>query len=546
MRALHEYSLADWTRLRPLTHAYKTAIYRTETAIYVRRRVDGTEALTARLRERNRPALAVTIAYEAPWLIDNYLLEEEIPLIPDVTYRQSVAVLPFVNRSEDGEDASFFSEGVHGELITRMSQISDLRVISRTSVNEYRESAMNVVEIGEVLDVGAVVEGSVQRSGENVRINVQLLDARTEENLWGDIFDRDLNATNVFEIQSEIALAIADALDASLSDDEQARLEAIPTQNLSAMDAFFSGKLLVEERTAESITASIERFEQAVSYDEGFVPAWAGLAEAWLELPNYDPTADHQQVRREAATAAIRGATLGPDSPDALAVLGWHLLVHNYDWDGAEDAFRAALQVDATHAQSLHWYSHLLSWQGKHDDALAAAELALSTDPLSVLLKTNLNYAQIDARQWDEALTSGQALLTESNSASLGANLMVGSLRAHRAEDAAALLLTWATATGRDIEAATEVGELIIRALGLGEDVELPQELVDRLALGSEVQELYAAFGDPEMTIATLQDAYRYGTSFRGLLSMKINPSFDFIREDPRFVELLEGVDLAD
>jgi hypothetical protein len=152
----------------------------------------------------------------------------------------------------------------------------------------------------------------------------------------------------------------------------------------------------------------------------------------------------------------------------------------------------------------------------------------------------------IDAGRWDEAFREGDALLTESNYSSLGANLWIGKLRARRAEDAAAHLLAWTEATGRDPEAAQEVGELIVKSMGMGEEVELTDELIEKLAIGTEVPELYAALGDVENTIASLQNALRTGAGFRSLLSMKINPSYDFVRDDPRFIELLNEVGLAD
>jgi tetratricopeptide (TPR) repeat protein len=222
------------------------------------------------------------------------------------------------------------------------------------------------------------------------------------------------------------------------------------------------------------------------------------------------------------------------------------LLLHNYDWQGAEEAFRSALQVEATNINALHWYSHLLSWQGKHADAITAAELAVQADPLSPLMKTNLNYILIDARRWDEAFEIANELLETDVYSSLQANSWIGLLRARMAEDAAAMLLAWAEATGRDREAATEVGELIIAAQALGEPAELTDELIDRLGIGAEGPELFAALGDAENTLAALEDAYRTGAAYRSLLSMKINPSYDFVRQDPRFIKLLREIGLAD
>jgi TolB-like protein len=509
--------------------------------------VDRTQSITMTTGRRLNHVVIFLLSLAVVFLVlENYVFRVETQPDPDVAYRQSIAAIPFTNNSAAEENAEFLADGIHDELLSRLSKISDLRVISRTSVMEYRDSTKNIIEIGEELGVGSILEGAVQRAGDDIRINVQLIDARTDQHIWANIYDRELNAANVFSIQSEIAIAIADALEAELSPVEEQRIAVIPTENLSALEAYFAGKQLVDSRTTASIEESIERFEQAVRLDPGFAMAWAGIAEAWLELPNYRADIDHHRVRREASSAAIQAVTLDPDSPQAQAVLGWHLLLHNFDWVGAETAFRRALAVDSTNVSALHWYSHLLSWSGKHADAIAAARLALAADPLSDLIKTNVNYMLIDAGRWDEAFREGDALLTESNYSSLGANLWIGKLRARRAEDAAAHLLAWTEATGRDPEAAQEVGELIVKSMGMGEEVELTDELIEKLAIGTEVPELYAALGDVENTIASLQNALRTGAGFRSLLSMKINPSYDFVRDDPRFIELLNEVGLAD
>ena len=508
--------------------------------------VDRTQSITVRTGQKlNHIVVFLLFLAVGFMLIDNYLLEEEVVVDPDFAYRQSIAILPFVNRSESEENAAFFADGIHDELLTRLSQISDLRVISRTSVMEYRDTTMNIVEIGEELGVGSILEGGVQRAGDSVRINVQLIDARTDEHIWADSFDGDLDAENIFAIQSEISSAIAVALEATLSPDERRRIAAVPTADLAALDAYFAGKTNVAARTAESLVEAIEQFERATELDPDFAAAWAGLAEAWLEMPNFDPAVDHNKARREASSAAIRAVTLDPSSPDALAALGWHLLLHNYDWEGAEEAFRDALQVEATNVNALHWYSHLLSWQGKHADAITAAELAVATDPRSRLMQTNLNYILLDARHWDQAIEVADRVQEEDEYSSFLANMMIGYLRARMAEEAAGTLLAWADATGRDRDAAIAVGELIIAAQAMGEPAELADDLVARLELANEA-EFHAALGDAERTLAALERAYRTGTGFRSLLSMRINPSYDFIRQDPRFTALLREIGLAD
>jgi len=500
--------------------------------------VDRTQSITYRTGRKLNHIVIFLLAVAVVFLVlDNYVFRKEVLPDPDVAYRHSIAVMPFENRSAAEENAAFLADGIHDEILSRLAKISALRVISRTSVMEYRGTTKNVTQIGEELGVGSILEGGVQRAGNEVRINVQLIDARTDQHIWADTYDRELNAANLFAIQSEIATAIADALEANLSDAEQQRVEAAHTGNLAALEAYFAGKRLVNERTMESLHASIERFYAAVALDPDFAAAWAGLAEAWLELPNYDASADPQETRRKASSAAIRAVMLDPDSPDALAALGWHLLLHDYDWGGAEQVFRDALAIDTRHGNALHWYSHLLSWQGKQADAIAAARLAVSADPLSPLMQTNLHYILLDARRWDEAERVAGRLPED-------AITWVGYLRAHRGAAAERVITAWGAASGRDAGAVAELGELIRRALDGGEQVTVTPDLLSRAGVGAEAAEVFAALGDREQTLAALQEADRTGGAFRSLLSMKINPSYDFVRDDPRFVALLHTVGL--
>ena len=509
--------------------------------------VDRTQSITMQTGKRLNYVVIFLLSLAVVFLVlDNYIFPEEVAPDPDVAYRQSVAVLPFQNRSAAEENAEFLADGIHDELITMLAQINDLSVISRTSVMEYRDTSKNLVDIGAELGVGSILEGGVQRAGDDIRLNVQLIDARTDEPIWAESFDRDLNAENIFAIQSEIAAAIADALEANLSDLEQARLETVPTQNLAALERYFAGKRLLGDRREESLRRAIGEFEAAVGRDPEFAAAWAGIAEAWLELPTYDANADYGEMRRKASSAVIRAATLNPESPDVLAVLGWYLLLHDFDWAGAERAFRQALSVNATHVNALHWYSHLLSWQGKHDDAITSARLAISADPLSILARTNLNYMLLDARRWDQAFPMIERILEDELYLSLQRNNWIGFLRAGRGQDASDLLIAWAGNGGRDVEAAQELGALFVRALDAGESVGIDGDLLDRLEIRAEAAEIHAAFGDIDNTILALQEASRSANGFRSLLSIKINPSYDFVRDDPRFAELLNVVGLAD
>lgn len=509
--------------------------------------VEKTQGTTSITRQRLNYIVFSLFALGVAFIVvDNYLLES--PQIPaqGVDYRRAIAVIPFINRSEASENAEFLSDGLHDELLTRLAKVADLRVISRTSVMKYRNTSKSILQIGKELGVGSILEGGVQRSGNRVRINMQLIDARTDEHLWAELYDSELSAVNVFAIQSSISAQIVEALRAKLSPAEQQRISAVPTESMEALEAYFSAKKMLETRSRESLLTAIEEFHKATDFDPDFSLAWAGLAEAWIELPNYSAFANPARVRQESEIATNRAVELDPESPYALAVLGWHKLLNNYDWVGAKDAFRRALEIEATNVNALHWHSHLLAWQGSYDEAIVAARAALKSDPLSSLMATNLSYILGDARLWDQAFKISDGILRERNYVSTLENRWISNMRARRAAEAAKYLRQWASATGRSVDAADELGQQLVRHIDSGAEEKLTESTIARLQIRAELAEIYAALGDVEETIRSLQSSYESGTGIRSLLSMRINPSYDFVRADPRFVDLLTKIGLAE
>ena len=175
---------------------------------------------------------------------------------------RSIAVLPFANRSAREED-SFFVDGIHDDILTQLAHIGSLTVISRTSVEKFRDTSHSMKEIGEVLGVRSILEGGVQRAGNRVRINMQLIDVATDDHLWAETYDRELTTANIFGIQSEISTAVADALKATLSLEERVKLSAVPTENLAALEAYFLGKQSLAKRTGKSLEDAVRHFEKS-------------------------------------------------------------------------------------------------------------------------------------------------------------------------------------------------------------------------------------------------------------------------------------------
>ncbi len=318
---------------------------------------------------------------------------------------KSIAVLPFTNRSTTEDDA-YFSDGLHDDLLTHLSKISDMKVISRTSVMQYRDTTKSMKDIGDELGVATIMEGGVQRAGNQVRINVQLIDASTDEHLWAEIYDRELTAANIFAIQSEIATAIAGALRATLSEEEQQRLATIPTENLVAYESYMQGHQLMRTRSPTSLADAVEHFKKAIALDENYALAYVGLADAYQLQAQYSgmPEKGLWAKAQEAVEIAL---ALDPDSGEAYTSLGGIKSLQN-DFVGAETAFKYAIELNPNYVTSHQWYSHMLTRLGRHDEALVEVKKALELDPLFPLLIQNLGHIYISLGRSEEAVAAFQ------------------------------------------------------------------------------------------------------------------------------------------
>lgn len=310
-------------------------------------------------------------------VVDNYVLVDG-----DVRDR-SIAVLPFENLSPDAENA-FFADGIHGELLTQLSKISALRVISRTSVMEYRDTPKNMREIGQELGVTTILEGDVRRAGNTVRINVQLINAETDEHLWAEIYDRELSARNVLSIQSEMATAIAEALQATLSPQETARISEVPTQNSRAYDFYLRGNdyaSRADNDTSKSLSAQM--YEQAVAEDPEFALAWAELARSYASM--YFFGVDPSESRRQMAEAAVeRAFELAPSLPEAHYARGYYYYQGLRDYSGALEEFAIAEPGMPGNAQLLTTQALVYRRMGNFEQSVLTMARAIELDPRSV------------------------------------------------------------------------------------------------------------------------------------------------------------------
>jgi len=314
---------------------------------------------------------------------------------------RSLAVLPFANRSANPDDA-FFVDGIHDDILSHISKIASIKTISRTSVMQYRNSHKTIPEIASELGVSTVLEGSVQRVGDQIRINVQLIDARNDEHLWTEIYDRQLSAENIFAIQSEISKAISEALQTVLTPEEQQRIQAIPTESLEAYEAYLFGKQTMTRRDRDSLDEAVGYLSRAVEIDPQFALAWAALGDTYLIQRGGRRVSDDELLHK-AQSAIDKALELDSELGEANASLG--MLRHHLDDDnGAEIAYRKAIKLKPNYSLAYHWYSILLRGQGRNEEALEMISKAAQLDPMSPTIRQNLAISYRSEGRFEEAL----------------------------------------------------------------------------------------------------------------------------------------------
>lgn len=446
---------------------------------------------------------------------------------------RSIAVLPLVNYSGDPKQ-DYFADGMTENLIAELGRISSLRVISRTSSMTYKGTQKTIPQIAHELSVDAVVEGSVERSGDRVRITTQLIDARSDQHLWAQTYDRDM--TDTLQLQSEVARAISDQINAKLTPAEEARLNQSQPVNPEAMELYMRG---MQQFNGISPRDAIAYFEQAVDKDPKFGPAHAALADAygWAGESGRMPYAEAFAKQREEALKAIE---LDDSRPEPHLQLALAALDQNWDWVTCRNELQRAVAM-SPNSTSAHWsYAQYLIRIGRAEDAIAQADIALRLDPVSSRAYMNRAYIKYFARQYDAALDDLQ----------LAANLP------HTPKEFHFALGDIYVEKGLYREAAQKFQELggphstghlgnIYARQGRVRDAEamvdqLKQE-VQKSGIGRyEIALIYAGIGDKNNAFEWLERSFE--NRDKGITYLRIDPCLDPLRADPRFQELIKRV----
>jgi TolB-like protein/tetratricopeptide (TPR) repeat protein len=325
---------------------------------------------------------------------------------PAVFDPRRLAILPLTNISEDPND-EYFADGMTEELITTTSSITGLTLIARTSVMGYKGTTKKVEEIGRELRVGTILEGSVRKAGNRLRINVQLIDVQSQGHLWAQSYDRDLH--DVFAVQSDIAQRVARALKIQLVAKEKKHVQRKPTKSTEAFTLYLKGRHYWNDRTKEGVNIAIEYLEKAIKVDPDFARAYLGLADCHLILGDQGilPSGEAFPKARALATRALE---LDDSLAEAHATLG-SVMRAEWDWGDSERELKRALELNPSYASAHHWYGVHLNVVGRHDEAMAEMKRAHELDPLSPIIAMNIGTTYLWERRYDEALNQFKQIL---------------------------------------------------------------------------------------------------------------------------------------
>ncbi len=456
---------------------------------------------------------------------------------------RSLAVLPLENLS--GEAAqNYFADGMTDELITDLAQISALRVISRTSAMVYKGARKPLPLIARELNVDAIVEGTVLRSGDQVRITAQLIDAATDKHLWSQSYEGELRDT--LALQNRVATAIADQIRITLTPREQAALTNVKVVNPEAYESYLKGRYFWNKRTADGLKAALAYFKQAIEEDPKYAPAYSGLADTYALLGDWQyAVMTPKEAFPKAKTAAIQALELDSALGEAHNSLAF--VLDGFDWDlqsGGKE-FQRAIELNPGYATAHHWYAWHLSLLGRYDEALAEMKKAQNLDPLSLIINADLAEVLVLAHSYDDSIQqSRKTIEMDPNFAMAHNQLAQAYLQKHMYDEAVAELKRAVELSAASPTCVANLARAYVLSGKRNEAVKLLSDLKNGSHPGysnaSEIAVIYASLGDKDQAMTWLEKGYEERFN-PGVL---LRPGFDPLRSDPRFKNLMQRVGL--
>ncbi|HXN53005.1 MAG TPA: tetratricopeptide repeat protein [Candidatus Acidoferrum sp.] len=453
---------------------------------------------------------------------------------------ESLAVLPLENLSRDAEQ-EYFAEGLTEALITTLAKIGALRVVSRTTVMHYKCVHRPLREIARELEVDGIVGGTVQRSGERLRISAQLLHAPTDTHLWAESYDRDLR--DVLTLQAELAQAIAREVQVKLTTQERANFAQAQPVDPEAYEAYLKGRYYWNRRSREALPKSVQSFQQAISRDPTYAAAYAGLADCLSTLGALGFVSPGEGCGK-AKGLAVRALALEPDLPEAHASLAWATAWYDYDFVVAEREFERSIELNPRYATAHLWFGFYLGMMGRHEEGYTELKRAIRLDPLSSIVHWALGFIYWFSRRYDQAIEQCEkALRLDPNLAQ--AHMLLGHAYLYKSKHESTLA---AMKKGLELSAGTaSYAASLAEAYAAAGYRDEAQKILDELQLQEfsrtqylspyVVARIYTALDQREEAFRCLERAYEERAAWMAWLN--VEPRFDNLRPDPRFRDLL-------
>jgi len=453
---------------------------------------------------------------------------------------RSLAVLPLENLSGDASQ-DYFADGMTDELITDLGQISALRVISRTSVMPYKRVRKSLPQIARELNVDAVVEGTVLRSGEQVRITAQLIQASADKHLWAESYEGDLRDT--LALQKKVARAIAEQIRIELTPQEQAVLKNVKVVNPEAYEDYLKGRYFWNKRTADGLKKAIDYFNQAIEKDPNYAQAYSGLADSYALLGDweYGVLAPKEAFPR-AKAAATKALELDNSLGEAHTSLAFSLDLFDWDWASAEREFRRAIELNPGYATAHHWYAWHLSEMGRNSEAIAEMRKAEDLDPLSLIISADVAEILLVAHSYDQAIEQSRKTIDmDPNFAVAHYELGQALVQKHMYKEAIAELQKAIELSGGSTTCTSNLAFAYAASGRRKEAEKILSDLKNRSKQNaSEIALMYVGLNEKDEAMAWLEKAYEE----RFNPSILLRPVFDPLRSDPRFQNLVRRIGL--